>query len=128
MVGIFLAVILLLIVASFALLYFVQSDTKESTAYQAVFLSNNQVYFGKVMHEHDQYVELTDVYYLQVNRSLQGEGEESEQKSDIALVKLGSELHGPNDLMRVNRDGILYIEELRDDSQVVQAIAQHKNK
>lgn len=37
--------------------------------YQAVFLTNGQVYFGKISHANSQYVNLTDIYYLQVVRT-----------------------------------------------------------
>jgi hypothetical protein len=46
--------------------------------------------------------------------------------ANINLVKLGAELHGPTDEMRINRDHILFIEDLKDDSQVVQGIKRFK--
>lgn len=89
-------------------------------AYQAVFLTNDQVYFGKVRNETAQYVSLSDIYYLQVTQQLQPASGAPAQRLD--LIKLGNELHGPTDEMRINRDQVLFIEDLKDDSQVVQAI------
>jgi len=43
-------------------------------------------------------------------------------KTKLELVKLGNELHGPEDQMSVNRDQILFIEKLKADSQVVKTI------
>jgi hypothetical protein len=43
-------------------------------------------------------------------------------------VKLGSELHGPQDAMFIDSDKVMFWENMKDDSKVVQAIHQHKNK
>lgn len=95
-------------------------------AYQAVFLSNNQVYFGKLSNMSSQYPVLRDIYYLQITQPLQPKEEGTQPPPNINLVKLGSEIHGPSDEMRINRDHILFIEDLDSDSQVVQAISDYK--
>jgi hypothetical protein len=46
--------------------------------------------------------------------------------TNINIVKLGGELHGPTDEMRINRDTVLFIEDLKSDSKVVSAINQLK--
>ena len=94
--------------------------------YQAVFLVNGQVYFGQLSGEGSQFMKLTDVYYLQVNQALQPAEEGAAQTPDVSLVKLGNELHGPMDLMRINRDQVLLIEDLKADSNVVRAITDYK--
>jgi len=40
----------------------------------------------------------------------------------VSIVKLGSELHGPEDIMYIPRNQITFWETMRKDSQVVQAI------
>jgi len=88
--------------------------------YQAVFLSNNQVYFGKVVDVNKDTMILEDIYYLRVSQALQtGEGETS---PDFSLVKLGNEIHGPQDRMNINLKHILFVEDLKTDSKVMQAI------
>lgn len=104
--------------------------------YQAVFLTNGQVYFGKVGFHDSSYVELSDIYYLQVKPVLQqSEGEnnndnkqqqQQEQKTELSLVKLGNELHGPLDRMMINKDQIVFVEDLKDDSKVTDAIVRYK--
>ncbi len=121
--------------------------------YQAVFLTNGQVYFGHVKDRNAQYLKLTDVYYLQSVQPLQkpqtppvsGEGgakaKEKDEKTgkdestspesvqpELALVKLGQELHGPQDRIYINRDQVLYIEDLRDDGKVADAIKRSVSK
>ena len=48
--------------------------------------------------------------------------------SDAALLKLGNELHGPEDWMRINQDHVLFIEKLKQDSKVSQAIRDYEEK
>ncbi len=87
--------------------------------FQAVFLTNNQVYFGKVTSSLEaQYVVLEDVYYIQATGPAEDGG--------TNLIKLGNETHGPEDKMSINRDHILMVENLKGDSQIVQAIAEHQ--
>lgn len=103
-----------------------QGKLGTSEGYQAVFLSNGQVYFGKVSGERSSTVTVRDIYYLRVQRQVQpkpeGEGEEQPAQQQVQLIKLGNELHGPKDEMRINHDHILFIEDLKDDGRVVTAI------
>jgi hypothetical protein len=98
--------------------------------WQAVFLTNGQVYFGKVTKEGSQKVILQDIYYLQVTQPLQTSGEGQAQapaQNELSLVKLGNELHGPQDQMRINTSQVLFIEDLKSDSRVVEAINNYKS-
>lgn len=90
--------------------------------WQAVFLSNGQVYFGHLNPSFGKYVKLSNIYYLQVTQQLQPPGQQP--VPDIRLVKLGGELHGPEDTMYILRDQILFWEYLKADSRVVQGITQ----
>lgn len=79
--------------------------------YSAVFLTNGQIYFGK----YDESTSiLTKIYYMQAVQTEQGQVPQ--------LVKLGNELHGPEDEMHINKDQVLFTEPLRADSQIVKAI------
>lgn len=128
------AIILVVIVAAAVL--FLRKDKSsadavvDSTKYQAVFITNGQVYFGKVSGENKQYVSLSDVYYLVLKQPLQNQKEGEDQNQDQAkpgysLIKLGKEMHGPTS-MSISRDQILFIENLADDSKVVSAINSQK--
>ncbi len=102
---------------------------ENNAAWQAVFLSDGQVYFGKVVSEDEREVIMQNIYYLQTPGSLQQGGDNlNKQKGEISLIKLGGEIHGPKDEMRINRDQILFIEDLKADSQVVEAIKRHEGK
>jgi hypothetical protein len=117
-----------LVVALLVLLYFggaKENDNVDKKKYQAVFLTNGQVYFGKVKEINKNYVDLQQIYYLNVNQQVQP-NQETEDKSNqsVSLVKLGCELHGPTDRMVINRDQITFWENLKTDGQVAKAITQ----
>lgn len=100
---------------------------------QAVFLSNGQVYFGKIKSINSKFLDLRGIYYLNVNQQVQpnqqGEdGQSNQTQNSISLVKLGCELHGPIDQMIVNRDQVTFWENLRDDGQVAKAISEWVSK
>lgn len=128
---------LLLIIGAVAALAWGVSQLKSSAIsneYQAVFLVNGQVYFGKLATAqlNSNFVTLKDVFYIQVNQPLQpverGK-KQPEPQPQLILTKLGlQEIHGPKDEMIINREQILYIEELREDSQVVRGIKQFKSQ
>jgi len=91
--------------------------------WRAVFLANNQVYFGKLFYPpFSSTASLTDIYYLQISSGLQPKDSQT-ASTDIKIVKLGSEIHGPEDKMVIGKSQILFFEDLRDDSAVVKAIA-----
>jgi len=99
-----------------------------SNDWQAVFLSNGQVYFGKVQAVSKGALTLGNIYYLQVvskplQTTQQGDTAANQQaQQELTLIKLGNELHGPVDQMTINRDHVLLTEKLKKDSRVVQAI------
>ena len=102
--------------------------------WQAVFLDNGQVYFGKIIRITDRTVTLKNIYYLQVvtqplQRSQEGEEvqPQGEPEQRLTLIKLGNEIHGPADEMSINRSHVIIIEDLKGDSRVVQAINDYVN-
>ena len=108
---------------------FNENTSINTTEYQALFLSNGQVYFGKLSDLNHKYVTLHNIYYLQVQQNLQaGSGGNTSDGSKISLAKLGSELHGPEDKMYVSSDQVLFWENLKDSSQVVQAIHKYQGQ
>lgn len=129
------AVVALVLVVGAFLLW--QSMSKSATGdaavetdkYQAVFMSNGQVYFGRLSNLGGSYAQLTDIYYLQVQQAVQPAAEKKPtEQPKVSLTKLGNELHGPTDKMHISRDQILFWENLKDDSTVVKAIRDYKNK
>ena len=100
----------------------------DTQKYQAIFLTNTRdatlessVYFGKITGLNNRFVVLRDVFYIQ-NSSSDSQG----QSSQLKLIKLGGELHAPEDKMVINRDQVLFWENLKDSGQVVSKIKEYK--
>ncbi len=104
----------------------------DAAKYQALFLTNGQVYFGKLSQSDSKTVHLSDIYYLQVQQAVQPKPDQpaasNAQDQKLSLAKLGGELHGPEDNMYVDRSQVLFWENLKDKSKVTQAIKDYKNK
>lgn len=92
---------------------------KPATEYQAVFLDNGQVFFGKLEGGSAEYPILKDVYYIQRQE------DPAAKQVKIVLVKRGSELHGP-DTMVVNARHIVVVESITPASKVAQLIREAK--
>jgi hypothetical protein len=123
-----------------------------ASGYVAVFLSNKQVYFGLLKNAESDFPTLSDVFYLRVTQTLApgtaGSVEDvsvvknnkdakdkiatpsagQQLKNQLTLIKLGNEIHGPTDSIRINRDQIVFVETLKDDSKVVKAINDYRQK
>jgi hypothetical protein len=92
-----------------------ESAVNFTTPYQAVLLSNNSVYFGKLSGYGTSNPVLTDVYYI-----LSKQDPTTKQVQNV-LVKRGKELHGP-DRMYINANSIVFVEPVGTDSKVAQLI------
>jgi len=98
-------------------------------SYQAVFLQNGQVYFGKIASIGGNIIDLRGIYYLQSNSSSGSSSTSSSTDSgNVSLVKLGCELHAPYDQMIINNSQVLFWENIQDSSSVVKAITQYKQQ
>jgi hypothetical protein len=128
----FLGAITILVVAvllSFAFAKDISSKEKSyvnKDQFQAVFLNGGQVYFGKITDLNERYLSMGNIYYLRVNQQVQPDQQQtSAAANDISLVKLGCELHGPQDSMVINREQIIFWENLKTDGQVAKAVAEY---
>jgi hypothetical protein len=85
--------------------------------YQAVFLTNGQIYFGKLSAPGGDFYYLRHVYQLTSQTSTR-----SGQAASPTVVKLSSLIHGPEDLMVINRSQILYVENLKPSGAATKTI------
>ena len=89
-----------------------KKDFIDRSLYQAIFLRNDQIYFGRLKNISSDFLLLKDVYYVKID-----------DKGIGQLVKLGKiEPHGPKDEMIINQDQVLFWENMRWDSLVVETI------
>lgn len=120
------AVLLMAVAASFA---FNKNNGQvkyvDKNQLQAVFLNGGQVYFGKIGVINDNYIAMNNIYYLRVNQQVQPNQQAAQNSNDVSLVKLGCELHGPQDEMVINTDQVVFWENLKSDGQVAKAVEEY---
>lgn len=87
--------------------------------YQAVLLSNGQVYYGRLEGYGTSQPVLREVYYIQVQTN-----PETKQQTNI-LLKRGKEWHSP-DRMYINPNQIILVEPVGTDSKVADLIRELK--
>jgi hypothetical protein len=95
-------------------------------SYQAVFLDNGQVYFGKLKSLNRDLWSLNDVYYLRAGAPQQAGN--AQTPASIDLIKLGAEIHAPRDEMFINKSHVVYYEDIGGNSEVMKLIRDHENK
>lgn len=116
--------------------------------WRAVFLANGQVYFGKfVPPVFSRFGSLTDIYYLQTSNPVQSQSSSPaptppvsvnqngqnlqpvmpKEEPSLTVVKLGNEIHAPEDEMFISSEAILFWENIRDDGDVVSTIKRYTN-
>jgi len=102
----------------------------DSGKYQAIFFTNGQVYFGKLKPVNNEYMQLTDIYYLQAPTAEEDDSKNPQKTStaqnDVQLIKLGDEIHGPEDKMMISKGQVLFYENLKPDSKVAESIEKYK--
>jgi len=89
---------------------------KFKTPYQAVLLTNNNVYYGKLEGLGTPTPFLRDVFYIQTTV------DPNTKQSAAVLIRRGKEWHGP-DFMVLNAQHVLLIEPVTEGSRVAQLIA-----
>ncbi len=96
---------------------FIDKTKVVKNPYYAVYLQTGDMYFGKL--SRFPKLTLSDVWFLQANTAEQGGAE---------LIKYSNAMFGPKDKMEINKENVVWISKLEDDSQVVTYILQSKNQ
>ncbi len=90
---------------------FINKVDKKPT-YHAVFLRTGDMYFGKL--SRFPKLTLSDVWFIQRNVD--------EKQGGFNLMKYSNAMFGPEDKMEINKENVVWISKLRNDSQVVNYI------
>lgn len=89
----------------------------DTDRWQAVFLSNGQVYFGHLTVASDDFYELREAFYIRESPPT-----EEGQPPTREVRALTTEFHQPENWMLIRKEEVLFIENLRPDSDVAEAI------
>jgi len=108
--------IIMLAVISISLMSCEKSAKIEfNTNYQALLLSNNNAYFGRIENMDSQFITLTDIFYIQTKPT------DDPKLVNNVLIKRGKEIHKP-DKMYISREHVIAIEPVANDSQLADLI------
>lgn len=88
----------------------------DSDRYQAVILSNDKVYFGRIENVSDTFFKLDEAYFLREVR----ENETAEPQR--SLLPINNELHAPENTMLIRKDEVVLVENLDEESPVLEEI------
>lgn len=115
-----LAVAVLVVASSFALVRWwdLTLPSLGRSSYQAVFLANGQVFFGKYYDRIGPYVKIVAPYYIQQT----GDQGDPSNPPGQKIVRRGDELHAPLPEMLVPRTSVLFVEDIANGSSVAQFI------
>ncbi len=95
----------------------------ETSKYQVVCLQSGECYFGKVSAVTSDTVQIKNVFYVQKATDASSAADATDASgNNLQLIKLGNEVHGPEDMMAISRSQVLYIENLKSDGKVTQTI------
>lgn len=109
----------LLLVAGVAWWFLLRPTPIDKDLRQAVFLTNGQVYVGKLHDYGGPMPYMSDVYFLQ-EAPTPGEGEPPVNTQ--TLIRLDEAIHKPEDKLILNPNNILFIQNVADDGAFGQAI------
>lgn len=126
-------IILSIVVLIFAYFFIFSKDknvaevTVPEEKWYMVKLSDASVYYGQISDVASDPIVIRNVYYnydqLKPNESTEGETKDS---TSLRLVKRGKESHGPNGTMSIVRSQVLFMEPLKEESKVLQAILDYE--
>lgn len=95
----------------------------DTSKYQVACLQSGECYFGKVTSVTSDTMQIKNVFYVQKSTgSGSTSGSSADTSNNLQLIKLGNEVHGPEDMMIINRSQVLYVENLKSDGKVTQTI------
>lgn len=114
-------------------LFFRQKSVKPealSRGWYAVKLVDGEIFYGQIANIKDDPVYIANVYYnydqAKQTDAAKDTAKVIEETGNIRLVKRGKETHGPDGSMNVVRAQVLYMEPLKSESKVLQAILQYE--
>ena len=92
-----------------------------SDRYQAVFLDNGQVFFGKLKNTTGTYLTLEKAYYTTKTSTSDGDDKKTDS-NNVSISKVGNEVYGPDETVQVRAEQVLFWQNLKEDSKVAEVI------
>jgi len=101
---------------------------QQTSNWYAVKLINGEEYYGEINDTKADPVVISNVYYNydQIKDGIVNKNYVPDPTASLRLVKRGKEIHGPDGTMDVVRGQVVYMEPLKADSKVLQAILNYQ--
>jgi len=120
-------VALIAVLVAVYFLFFRKSGGEENIVktsnWYAVKLVDGEIFYGQIKDTAADPVIIENVYY---NYDQQKGSKTVEETGSLRLVKRGQETHGPEGIMNIVRAQVLYMEPLKRDSKVLEAILNYE--
>ncbi|MFH1745125.1 MAG: hypothetical protein ABH881_03080 [bacterium] len=123
---------IIILIASFGYVKYKERNDKlaeetknKNTGWYSIKLIDENIYYGQVEDTTSDPVVIKNVYYNYDQLKKTGEVDET---GKLRLVKRGQETHGPDGTMDIIRSQILFMEPLREDSKVLEAIRNNEKQ
>lgn len=126
--GAVILLVLLLLVSGVYFFFFRKGDDQKNLDiaknWQAIKITNGEIYYGQIEDITADPVVVNNVYYNYDQQK--EEKKEAAESGNLRLVKRGKETHGPDGTMSIVRSQILYMEPLSEESKVLAAILDYE--
>ncbi len=98
----------------------------DEAPYYAVAMTSGSLFFGHIKKQDATSIYMNDIFYLQRTPPQQDPKTKQQQGPGILLVPQSEDAYGPTDELIVNRQHVLYYQELKEDSKVIEGIQRTK--
>ncbi len=115
-VGIVLVLVLMLAAAAWMYFTSAQGQSINRSAYQVVYLTNGQAYFGKLQNTNGEYLVMRSPYSAQSVQPDPKAGEEAAPTT--TLLRVHDQVYGPDDSIAIRAETVAFWQNLRDDSKI----------
>lgn len=110
------------LISFLALQLFLKPMRVDPSGYQVVSLVSGQVYFGKLKNIGGDYLYLESPYVEQTVQSTEKNEDGSPKSPQTALFRVKDQVYGPEDMIAIKSDQVVFWQNLRADSKAVAAI------
>jgi hypothetical protein len=94
----------------------------DNDRYQAVHVADGRVFFGKIEHIDSHFIRLAEAYYTPSASTVAAGDDAANQNTNLSLIKAGEEVYGPDGNVLLQIEQVVYWENLKSDSKLLQAI------
>lgn len=94
----------------------------DTTRYQAVIVSNDKVYFGRLTSLSSDFYQLRDAFFLRET------SQDPNAEPVHELLPVNREIHGPENSMLIRKDEVVLVENLAEDSPVLAEILHQRGR